>query len=399
MIARRSMLVIGLLALLVVHAQRPHAIQAAGNVVVTDCSNATQLHTAATSPGVTQITFDCGAAPATIPITGYMSVQGDVTIDGGGKVTLDGGTTSPFFQVYAAGSLSLRNLALQNGAYTGIHAIENFGATSLERVVMRSNKSAGQGGAIANYATLTVRSSLFEGNQASTSSASGGAIFQGGGSTSIETSTFSGNQSSGTGGAIACANGTLTLTASTITASTAGGHGAAIYSTCGTTIANSTMSGNSTPTAGGAGLYLKDASGTVTATTIANNNAVFGAGVYHEGSGTLALRATLLAGNTAGNCDGVLQSQGYNMSTDTNCAAFTQSGDRQNVALPLGPLQFNGGPTKTHMPLPGNPAINAIPSPCPLPNDQRGVARPQSSACDVGAVEVSWAIYLPLVVR
>ncbi|HEU5088692.1 MAG TPA: right-handed parallel beta-helix repeat-containing protein, partial [Roseiflexaceae bacterium] len=221
MTARRSMLVIGLFALLVVQAYAPQAIRAAGNVVVTDCSNATQLATAATSPGVTQITFDCGAAPATIPITGYMSVQGDVTIDGGGKVTLDGGTTAPFFQVYAAGSLTLHNLTLQNGAYTGIHAIENFGATTLEHVVMRSNKSAGQGGAIANYATLTVRSSLFEGNQASTPSASGGAIYQGAGSATIETSTFSGNQSSGTGGAIACANGALTLTALTITGSMA----------------------------------------------------------------------------------------------------------------------------------------------------------------------------------
>jgi len=64
----------------------------------------------------------------------------------------------------------------------------------------------------------------------------------------------------------------------------------------------------------------------------------------------------------------------------------------------LGPLTFNGGPTRTHLPLsgspltgagypftPGGPAADACQG-----SDQRGVPRPQGEAlCDIGAVEVS----------
>jgi hypothetical protein len=72
------------------------------------------------------------------------------------------------------------------------------------------------------------------------------------------------------------------------------------------------------------------------------------------------------------------------------------------VANPLlGPLQDNGGPTFTQALLPDSPAIDAVPvADCtydddgnpatpevPLTSDQRGVARPQGSACDIGAYE------------
>ena len=51
----------------------------------------------------------------------------------------------------------------------------------------------------------------------------------------------------------------------------------------------------------------------------------------------------------------------------------------------LGPLQNNGGPTETHALLPDSPAIDAgADTACPAA-DQRGVARPLGSACDIGA--------------
>lgn len=53
----------------------------------------------------------------------------------------------------------------------------------------------------------------------------------------------------------------------------------------------------------------------------------------------------------------------------------------------LGPLTKNGGPTVTHALLPGSPAIDTGTSEnCPA-TDQRGVARPQGSACDMGSFE------------
>jgi len=64
--------------------------------------------------------------------------------------------------------------------------------------------------------------------------------------------------------------------------------------------------------------------------------------------------------------------------------------------LQLGPLQDNGGPTMTVLPLPGSPAIDgADGANCPA-TDQRGVQRPQGVGCDIGAVEVTAAPSLML---
>ena len=77
---------------------------------------------------------------------------------------------------------------------------------------------------------------------------------------------------------------------------------------------------------------------------------------------------------------------------DTSCS-IAGAANQQGVDPLLGPLAANGGPTATHLPTVGSPAIGVIPSGTPglcdasTPSDQRGVARPQGGACDVGAVE------------
>jgi hypothetical protein len=77
------------------------------------------------------------------------------------------------------------------------------------------------------------------------------------------------------------------------------------------------------------------------------------------------------------------------VSDDTRCSAyFTNAGDKNNTDPKLGPLADNGGPTLTHLPLPGSPLIDGGQCIVGLTTDQRGVARPQGGACDVGAVEV-----------
>jgi len=71
----------------------------------------------------------------------------------------------------------------------------------------------------------------------------------------------------------------------------------------------------------------------------------------------------------------------------------------QNVTLPqgtftldpqLGPLQFNGGHTRTHALLPGSPAIDQGDDGVNLPTDQRGQSyhRVVGSKADIGAFEV-----------
>ena len=92
-------------------------------------------------------------------------------------------------------------------------------------------------------------------------------------------------------------------------------------------------------------------------------------------------------------------SGGGNIESPYDSCGLTEPTDLVNVSaedLKLGPLADNGGPTMTHALLPGSVAIDRIPpAMCvdadgqPLTTDQRGVARPQGGACDVGAFE--WA--------
>ena len=481
--------------------------EAVADTVVTDCSSDTQLRTAVNVAGPSTVTFACGAGDHTIPIIGAaMTVPGAVTVDGANHITLDGGDLTAIFQVFAAGNLTLRNLTVANGAFNGVHPLENFGHLTLDNVTVTSNQSTGTGGAIYNADTLVVRDSRFTDNEGlgTATNTNGAAIYNESGVVTVQDSTFTGNQTTsplGSGGAIAGVNGTIAITNSvfrnnqalnggalflnagaavTVTnasfshnmagnggaiesngqlkveystfitneatggggggirvlngtmdlsystisdnrANTTGGGiscygnkvtvsnstldgntaktlGGGIYSICNLDVTNATLSGN-TGQGGGGGIYQQsNGTATVTATTIAYNSGLFGAGVYNDGGGssTLTLRSTILADNITGNCDGVIASSGYNLSSDTNCAALTQTGDQQNVSLPLGPLTGNGGPTATHYPLTGNPAIEAIPAAqCGVSIDQRGVARPQGTKCEIGAVELSLSLWLP----
>ena len=90
---------------------------------------------------------------------------------------------------------------------------------------------------------------------------------------------------------------------------------------------------------------------------------------------------------------GAIVSAGHNLDGDGTCN-LTAAGDISAVDPLLGPLADNGGPTETHELLPGSPAIDAIAvADCvdldgePVVTDQRGVARPQGVACDIGAFE------------
>ena len=105
---------------------------------------------------------------------------------------------------------------------------------------------------------------------------------------------------------------------------------------------------------------------------------------------TLTLQGSIFSGNTGGNCanGGTLTSLGYNLADDLSCS-LTQPTDHPGVNPNLGPLATNGGPTQTHALLNGSPALDAggtSANGCPA-TDQRGVARPQGAACDIGAYE------------
>jgi hypothetical protein len=140
-------------------------------------------------------------------------------------------------------------------------------------------------------------------------------------------------------------------------------------SNCGTVqIVNSTLSGNSAPAGFGGGI--------VNTAALEIGNTIFNAGA---------------SGENIVNSGGTVTSHGYNLCSDNGGGLLNGPGDQINTDPLLGPLQDNGGPTLTHMPLPGSPAIDAVdPNFTPPPfHDQRGPCfyRVFGRRIDVGSVE------------
>ncbi len=189
--------------------------------------------------------------------------------------------------------------------------------------------------------------------------------------------------------------GTATIIDSTISGNQAE-FGGGIFSASGTvTVSNSTISGNSS-VFGGGGILNGDASMSLDNCTVTENRALSSGPGGIEAFDTVILRNSIVADQLAGpDCNGLIDaSPGHNLDTDGSCVS---AGGPGNLTAPpfLGSLQDNGGPTATHEPMTGSPAIDAGNPDMPgsgenacLPADQRGVSRPQGARCDIGAVEV-----------
>jgi len=159
------------------------------------------------------------------------------------------------------------------------------------------------------------------------------------------------------------------------------------------TLVNCTISGNSVEgRAGGrrgAGIYHSTGMVDVINCTIAENDvAEFGGGI-EVGMGTVYLLNTLLSNNDAENLSGeTIISEGYNLSSDDS-VLLDGSKDLVNTDPLLGPLQDNGGPTWTHVLLPGSPALDAGTTVGAPATDQRGSPRPFGRGIDIGHLNSS----------
>ena len=194
------------------------------------------------------------------------------------------------------------------------------------------------------------------------------------------------------------------------------GAGGGVFSENGqTTIINSTIAENAAGTFGGGIYVLRVGAGTQSQAavrlknaTVAGNSAgtedmsVFhreGAGILNNGA-LVEVKNSIVTNNTGGTIHecfkvpvspaSVITTQGNNIQSDGTCWTSLSS-DRLGAAN-LGPLANNGGETLTMMPKAGSLALNAgdnaACAAAPVFNvDQRGVARPISGTCDIGAVE------------
>ncbi|MCP3978614.1 MAG: hypothetical protein GY716_04670 [bacterium] len=188
------------------------------------------------------------------------------------------------------------------------------------------------------------------------------------------------------------------------TAATTGGGMVTTGSASELYVTNSTLSDNYAE-AGGGGIEI-DGGGTlfvVFSTLTLNNSGVGGGGLFNHGSGNVFAKNTIVQANGPVNCDipSGLTSAGYNLDSGNTCNFIHPFPvDRPNTTANLGPLQFNGGPTRTHAllgPHPGNPAVDSADPGCwgltgpAVADDQRHIVRPQNGAgavrCDRGAYE------------
>ncbi|MGI8854357.1 MAG: choice-of-anchor Q domain-containing protein [Thermomicrobiales bacterium] len=291
-----------------------------------------------------------------------------------------------------AATLNLKNVAISgNKAKTGA-GIYNDGTATLDTTTINGNTASDSGGGIFNHGALTITNAVINNNSAAT--ALGGGLYNtmATAKATFATTTLSGN-SAKFGGAIANdTNGAVKVDQSTINGNTVTDIGGGIYNRTGGVVAltNSTLSGNTATPGAGGGFDSFGATGILTNVTVAGNTSVgFGNNDGISTDGNMTLRGTIVADG----CGGPVTSSDYNLDIGLSCK-FTGPHDQKGTNPQIGPLANNGGPTFTHALSQGSPAVDMGGAAC-LPTDQRGIARPQGAACDIGAFELQQIVVQP----
>jgi CSLREA domain-containing protein len=307
---------------------------------------------------------NAGDDEITLPAGTYNLTLGQLTINGGGRVTINGsgarttiinqtGTTRVIDANGTSVGLVLNDLTISGGNTSSLGAglQTNFGITVVvNRVTFTGNASgaSNRGGAInveganGTSTTVTVNDSTFIGNSAGNGAAI--AVGAGGGgfpTLNVNNSTFSGNNASTQGGAI---------------------YIDATVTTGNVNIRNSTFYNNSGPT---------------------------GPAISRVGAGTTTIQNSIIVGHSGADCNGPSFSSTNDLMDDATCGDATPTAVTNFDTT----LQNNGGPTNTHALLAGSNALDSGVNSCPdhngspLATDQRGVTRPQNITCDIGSYE------------
>lgn len=384
-----------------------------------------------------------------------------------------GGGITNFSSVWIRNSAILYNQALTQGG--GIEVSQFSNSTVIENSIILGNASNEAGGGVGVRGPTTIQNSLIQGNVSPTGGGifadhflivvgsrvysntatccNGGGLNLNGGL--IADSHIAWNSTVQFGGGVATeahvpdplSDATITIVRSTISNNRANQRGGGIYTGHellynlidsamvdnsaitgggvfvvggGINVINTTVSGN---VAAGRGGGIAMAQDTCTGfcevglynATVANNTAASASdGVYIAPGLQLRAQNSIIANNNDADCEGTIQSGGYNLIENTAGCSFLGLAiyDVLGVDPKLGRLALNGGPTLNHLPGRDSPAINAgNPGGCSSPagatliTDQRGLPRTAGRRCDIGAVEVQpeaapeWLVFLPIVMR
>jgi CSLREA domain-containing protein len=350
------------------------------------------------------INFASSIAGSTIILTSELTIDKDLVIVNKNlisTITISGSDTTRLFYVNYNKSLTLRNLILVDGlgSSSGGAVYNDTGNVTIEKCQFESNNTtaAGSGGALYNDndGAMDVHRSTFTNNTGKR----GGAIWNYG-SLTVTDSTFENNSAEERGGGIynnLNADG-LTIENSTFTGNTTTDYGGgAIYNEAQAqaTITNSTFYGNSAGGSGG-GIYSYSLTYNVitNSTFFDNGGSISGEGGGLHIMGTLFIYNTIIANSTGGyDCwwnyiDSPISIR--NLITN-NAPSPNSCGTPYLTSGPmLQSLADNGGYTETMALMSASPAINAGHAVhCP-DVDQRSLARPQGSGCDIGAYEYDY---------
>lgn len=362
--------------------------------------------------GCSTITLTTGA------LTNSPSAE-NVTLIGPGKydLTIDGGNANRVFVHNGDAILGLVGMTITNGSYSGIYGggcIYSYGSVLAEYAILSNcslsapGTNHAYGGAIYAHGTVETIYSTVRDSRATSAqgNSGGGAIWAN--EALVLASTITGNSVSGDGSHYARGGGVAALGAmlvgySLVSDNTADSGGGVFMFGAGDTlqISDSTISGNHARGAAG-GVYSKYRPATIANSTITQNTAVFdfGAGLYTAAG--IELESTIVAGNTSN--DGLRTSDiagpaGTTITGANNLvidSTLPLPADTISADPMLGPLQDNGGRTRTHALLPGSPAIDHGNNALGLDIDQRvtddrtsprGYERVVGPSADIGAFE------------
>jgi uncharacterized repeat protein (TIGR02543 family) len=295
----------------------------------------------------------------TLAITQSVSIQGGYTTswldapNPGAPTTLDAEGNGRVVSITGPIAVTLDGLAFSNGlAERGAAVLTQNGASVTITSSRFDHNTAVAGSAIANHegALSVAHSSFFENETVN------GTIFNSASATAVITaSSFYSNTATRGGGLYNAENGTIVLE-------------------------NNSFAYNQASQGGG--VHNR---GVMTAThnTFAYNSATFGRAIY-TWQGSMALFNNLVGQNSGGvDChnQGTLTASSGNLIQDGGCDA-TIAGDSS-----VGALGDYGGGTLSLALLPTSAAIDQADAAHCLADDQRGISRPQDSACDIGAYE------------
>ena len=289
-------------------------------------------------------------------------------------------TSQPVFRL--SDSIVMSNTATGGGGVY-VSGDENTGIEIVDSTISSNVASSIGGGLMVtgindeSSFTLSVTNSTIDGNRANT--LDGGGIFSTAGTMTIEESTITNNIAARDGGGIHDAGSATTITDTSISDNTAALRGGGYYkarASTSTSFSSSLVSGNTSTSSDGGGIQFRGSSLILSNSTVSGNEGSFGGGIRIDQTASVTFNNSTITANTArGQLGGLgvsnasvdLFSSIVAGNTDADGtdpdvdAAFvgTNTNNLINTDPMLREMGDFGGPTLTHEPTQGSPALDA----------------------------------------